>query len=169
MDKSKKIKLYIITSFLLILLDQVTKEWARRTLKGKEPISYLGDFFRWDYAENTGAFLGMGADVSDTVSLFVFTLIPVAFLLFMAYYNLKNIEQYSTFITICFAGILAGGIGNIIDRIVFDRHVTDFMNMGIGGLRTGIFNAADVYITTGMIALLFFYREKPAVQTSDEA
>lgn len=169
MDKPKKIRIYLLTSILLIILDQLSKEWARRTLKGKESISYLGDFFRWDYAENTGAFLGMGAEVSDTISLFVFTLIPVLFLLFMAYYNLKNIEQYSIFINICFAGILAGGIGNIIDRIVFDRHVTDFMNMGIGGLRTGIFNAADVYITAGVIALLFFYREKPAVQTSNEA
>ena len=49
-----------------------------------------------------------------------------------------------------FAFIFSGGIGNIIDRIMFDRHVVDFMNLGVNNLRTGIFNFADVYVTTGV-------------------
>jgi signal peptidase II len=56
--------------------------------------------------------------------------------------------------------IFSGGLGNLIDRILYDRHVTDFMNLGVFGLRTGIFNFADVYITLGVILALFFYREK---------
>jgi signal peptidase II len=55
--------------------------------------------------------------------------------------------------------IFAGGIGNIIDRLFFDRHVTDFMNIGIVHLRTGIFNFADVWITTGVFYLLLFGRK----------
>ena len=53
-----------------------------------------------------------------------------------------------------FALILAGGLGNIIDRIWHDRHVTDFMNVGIGSLRTGIFNVADMCVTAGVIGLV---------------
>jgi signal peptidase II len=56
--------------------------------------------------------------------------------------------------------IFAGGLGNIIDRIAFDRHVTDFMNVGIGSLRTGIFNVADMCVTAGVIVLLFAYWDR---------
>ena len=68
------------------------------------------------------------------------------------------------------AMVIAGGIGNIIDRILFDRHVTDFMNIGIGNIRTGIFNVADMCVTAGVIGLLLFFNEKknkPTVTTND--
>jgi signal peptidase II len=46
-------------------------------------------------------------------------------------------------------------MGNILDRLVFDRHVTDFMNLGIQNIRTGIFNFADLWITTGVVLLVW--------------
>jgi len=60
--------------------------------------------------------------------------------------------------TIALAAIFSGGLGNLIDRIFFDRHVTDFMNVGIGSLRTGIFNVADMCVTGGVIVLFFTLR-----------
>ena len=51
--------------------------------------------------------------------------------------------------------MLSGGIGNLWDRIVHDGRVIDFMNVGLGGLRTGIFNVADLCITVGVVLLLF--------------
>jgi signal peptidase II len=48
-----------------------------------------------------------------------------------------------------------GGIGNLLDRVFYDGRVIDFMNLGIGRLRTGIFNVADVYITIGILLLAF--------------
>ena len=62
-----------------------------------------------------------------------------------------------------FALIISGGLGNIIDRIQFDRHVTDFMNIGFRNFRSGIFNFADVYITIGVIGFLLFYKKLPAL------
>jgi signal peptidase II len=59
-----------------------------------------------------------------------------------------------------FCLIFAGGIGNIIDRILYDRHVTDFMNVGFGSLRTGIFNFADVCVTSGVILFFVFRKDK---------
>jgi signal peptidase II len=50
--------------------------------------------------------------------------------------------------------LAASGIGNLIDRLLFDGRVTDFLNLGIGGLRTGIFNIADVVGLLGFIVLL---------------
>jgi len=64
-----------------------------------------------------------------------------------------------------FALVISGGLGNIIDRLLFDRHVTDFMILGIQNLRTGIFNFADVCVTAGAIGLLVFHREKLKVNS----
>jgi signal peptidase II len=59
-----------------------------------------------------------------------------------------------------FALIIAGGLGNIIDRLLFDRHVTDFMILSISHLRTGIFNFADVCVSAGAIGLILFHRDR---------
>jgi signal peptidase II len=50
--------------------------------------------------------------------------------------------------------VFAGGASNLVDRISRGS-VIDFMNVGLGGLRTGIFNVADVAILVGVGALLF--------------
>jgi signal peptidase II len=50
--------------------------------------------------------------------------------------------------------VLGGGIGNLIDRIFNEGRVIDFMNIGIGSLRTGVFNVADIAISCGVVWLL---------------
>ena len=52
--------------------------------------------------------------------------------------------------------MLAGGIGNLIDRIFFENGVIDFLNVGVGNWRTGIFNVADMAIMVGVFCMLFF-------------
>jgi signal peptidase II len=63
--------------------------------------------------------------------------------------------------------ILAGGGSNLIDRLLHHGRVIDFMNLGIGPLRTGIFNFADVFITVGgvVLAWLSYRQEHPVKQT----
>ena len=56
-------------------------------------------------------------------------------------------------ILVALALILAGGIGNLIDRISNNGLVTDFINVGIGPLRTGVFNVADMAVLFGVLAL----------------
>ncbi len=62
---------------------------------------------------------------------------------------------------------VAGGIGNLIDRMLLDGHVTDFMNLGIGSFRTGIFNIADVILMMGAFGL-FFLEIKSKTQENTE-
>lgn len=64
--------------------------------------------------------------------------------------------------------IIGGGLGNLIDRVFNHGAVIDFLNLGVGGLRTGIFNAADVQILTGIGLLLLqgFQAAKPVINTS---
>jgi len=50
--------------------------------------------------------------------------------------------------------LFAGGVGNLIDRVTSGGSVVDFIKLGIGPVRTGIFNVADVAITVGALILL---------------
>ena len=57
---------------------------------------------------------------------------------------------------------LAGGASNLIDRFTHGGYVVDFINLGIGSLRTGIFNVADIAITLGVLILLAHNRRQAA-------
>ncbi len=58
--------------------------------------------------------------------------------------------------------LLAGAVGNLIDRLRFDGLVIDFMNLGVGGLRSGIFNVADMAIMAGALLLALRVTNAPA-------
>ncbi len=138
--------------------DRVTKDMAKEHLKDKASYSYFHDSFRLTYVENTGAMLSMGDGISKTASFWLFSMLPLCFLGGFLVYIVKRSKRISYKKLLAFSLIFAGGIGNIIDRIWFDRHVSDFMNIGWGNIRTGIFNFSDVWITTGVICLFFFSR-----------
>ncbi len=93
-------------------------------------------------------------DLSDSISLWLFIIIPVIFLISLTVYVILKSKELNWMKLLGFSLILAGGIGNIIDRILFDRRVTDFMIVGIQNIRSGIFNFADLYVTIGVIALM---------------
>lgn len=67
--------------------------------------------------------------------------------------------------------VLSGGVGNLIDRVSNNGLVTDFINLGIGPIRTGVFNVADIAITFGAIAifLLAFKRETDELSDAPES
>jgi signal peptidase II len=156
MKNSTKIFLFCVLTAALIGCDQATKSWAKQNLKGQEPRVYLNNMARLEYIENTGAFLSFGDDLPPTVSLWVFSILPLVVLTAIFIYAIRHANGTSFAKMLPFALIVAGGVGNIIDRILYDRHVTDFMNLGIGNLRTGIFNVADVYVSIGVVMLLVF-------------
>jgi signal peptidase II len=160
MSKSIKIVLFCFCCLTFIGCDRLTKNLAKEHLKDKATISYLHDTIRLQYVENTGAALSLGDDLPKTVSFWLLSILPLVVLLGLLFYTLKNLQQMATMKIFSIALIFSGGIGNIIDRILFDRHVTDFMNLGISNIRTGIFNVADVCVTAGVIGLLLFFNDK---------
>ncbi|MFD1255208.1 signal peptidase II [Mucilaginibacter terrae] len=152
-----KIILFCLTSSSLISCDQLTKGLAKQHLMSREPSSYFHDLFRLQYAENTGAALSLGDNLPQPYSFLLLSLVPLLVLTGLLIYTFTQIKEFNTVRIICYALVFAGGIGNIIDRVFRDRHVTDFMNVGISQLRTGIFNVADLCITAGITGLLFSY------------
>lgn len=157
MSFSLKQKIYILFGILLtiFIFDQFTKNWAVQSLKDQPSVSYLGGLFQWIYAENPGAFLGMGGGLSREVRFVLFAVIVLAGLSFMIWYLLK--KETSKVNLIAYAFILGGGFGNLWDRVVHQNgHVVDFMLIEIyGPLRTGVFNVADVAIMVGVFLALF--------------
>ena len=159
MKKITRIVLFCASALVLISWDRASKELAKEHLKDKAPLTYLNDTFRLQYVENTGAALSLGDNLPAGVSFWLLSMLPLAFLLAMGGYAISRSGEMSTARLISFALIVSGGLGNVYDRIFYDRHVTDFMNMGIGSLRTGIFNFADMFITAGAIVLLLSYKK----------
>lgn len=151
---------------LIVALDQAVKIWARAALPGRS-FSYLGGVFQVEYAENRGAFLSLGASLSDGARTLLFVFGATLMLLFCVYMLWKS--AHHRFAVISFSLVIAGGVGNLIDR-VFRGSVTDFVHMGFGSLRTGIVNVADVAITFGFFFLLILqYRPERKSDEGDEA
>lgn len=151
---------------MLISCDQLTKKLAKTHLADQQPASYFHDTFRLEYVENTGAALSLGANLPQPYNFILFSVIPLLLLLALFFYTIIHIKKFNVIRLLSFALIFAGGIGNVIDRIFYDRHVTDFLNLGVQNLRTGIFNVADICITVGVIGIFISSKNTQTVQTS---
>ena len=153
---SLKYKVTVIFTMLIIIFgcDQFTKFWAVNHLMGQEAIVYCNGLFQLVYAENPGAFLGLGGGLSREFRFIIFALVVFLGLGGMLWYIIrKNISKVNLF---AYTFIIAGGCGNLWDRVFHeDGHVIDFMLMEIWGpFRTGVFNIADVFIVVGVVLAL---------------
>jgi signal peptidase II len=130
----------------------VTKRLAAESLAGVPAQSFLGDTVRLTYVENAGGFLNLGATLPPWARMTVFTVAVGAFLLLMVAAAWRR--GWRQWHTVALSLLLAGGFSNWADRLN-DGRVVDFLNVGIGALRTGIFNVADVAIMVGVALFLF--------------
>lgn len=133
--------------------DRATKIVAQHTLRWAPPVSYLNDIVRFEYAENTGAFLSLGSGLSEPVR-FLLLGVGVGILLVAMLVYIVRTRSLQLPEVMALSLVAAGGVGNLYDRLVHG-YVVDFVSIGVGGLRTGIFNVADVAITTGILLFLF--------------
>ncbi len=127
----------LLLSLLLVATsdrcDQATKTVAAGTLRGAPPRSYAWDIIRLFYYENSGGFLSLGAGL-------------IAFALF------SRAPAPSTVIGV--ARLLGGAASNWADHVRNGNAVVDFLNVGVGPLRTGVFNVADLLLEMGLLILL---------------
>ncbi len=157
-NKWFKYSLFIGILTMCISCDQQTKQMAKEQLSYARPIEYLNGTFKLIYAENTGAFLGLGDSMSPNLKYLFLIFIPTLVLFLFTATYFKNSTSIGQFVGMSL--IVGGGIGNMIDRVTYGS-VVDFMNIDIGGFRTGIFNFADVAVSCGLLLLLFtIYRGK---------
>ncbi len=147
-------KLGIVVLVLLnIGCDQLTKDVVRKTIAPLEYITFLNDRFVLTNVENKGAMLGFGADLPPILKGILLQGLPIFVLLILLFRVLKK-SNLDYWLTLAFAFVIGGGIGNIIDRVAYGS-VTDFFQIKWGVFKTGIFNMADVSVSIGVFLIIF--------------
>jgi len=141
--------------------DQMTKTIAKESLASSSPISLLNDSIRIEYTENLGVILGLGANLPGQVRFLVFVVL-VSLILAITLAFAVNTRSFSLIQSIGLSLVAAGGIGNLLDRLFNNGAVIDFIRLGLGPLRTGIFNLADVATVTGVVTFLLFSAKEKA-------
>lgn len=146
--KNKKRLFYLVVILFGILSDQAVKYWASAYLKAEGTVRIINNIFHLTYAENTGAAFSMmeGGRIIFLV-LTPIMLLVFAFLLFSG--RIKN--RGGEF---CAALVIAGGLGNFIDRL-FHGYVVDMFYFV--PINFPIFNVADIYITCGVFLFIICY------------
>lgn len=145
-------KIAIIALILLnIGCDQISKKLVQNNVQKNEYIQLMNDNFVLTHVENRGAMLGFGESFPPMVKLILLQILPVLVLLFLLV-NVLRKKQLNNWLIIAFAFVIGGGIGNLIDRIAYGK-VTDFFILKLGIFKTGIFNMADVAVTSGVIII----------------
>ncbi len=151
--------LVILISLSCVGCDRFTKNLAREDLEPGRPVSYFGGFVRLQYEENAGGMLSVGSDFPESLRFWVFTvtvgLFLTGILVVVCTYRALSVGD-----RLAAALIAGGGFGNLIDRLLYDGTVIDFLNIGLGPIRTAVFNLADVAVLSGAALLLFRHLRK---------
>jgi len=160
----KKTILFLAIAGTVILLDQLTKSWIIATLRLHEGFAVVDGFFNIIHVRNPGAAFGFLAEASPAFRSVFFLVVTLAAILLILHYlrhtlRQTGIEKLSLVSSL--ALILAGAVGNLIDRIRFGE-VVDFLDVYVGAYHWPAFNVADASISTGaaVLAISLFAKRK---------
>ncbi len=164
----KRFRALIFVAVLLSCVgcDHVTKQIAQSVLTGTAGVSLAADTLRFELASNPGAFLSLGAGLSSGLRQLIFLGLVPGLLAIICVVALRS-DFSSGWSLLGLAFVAGGGLSNWIDRLLHGGAVTDFISFGLGSLRTGIFNLADVSIVAGVALLLLLWRRPD--EPGDEA
>ncbi|MDF2844722.1 MAG: hypothetical protein K0R00_3148 [Herbinix sp.] len=148
---------HLIIFIVLIAIDQVSKYWVRTDLINRDSLPIIPDVLKLQYHTNTGAVWGiMGGKVEF---LRIFTLIVLVLILF--FYTRIPREKRFRPLSIIIVFILAGAVGNLIDRFALG-HVVDFIYFEL--INFPLFNFADICLTVSSVLLfilaIFYYKDE---------
>ena len=156
----KKLSLYILLIVVLVIIDQVSKIYVAGNFYLGESVPVIDGFFNFTYVRNPGAAFGFGGAFHNWIRYSLFLVLPVLACLWLVVLLVKSLAG-SKVMTYAYTLILAGAIGNLIDRFRLD-YVIDFFDFYIGRHHFATFNVADSAITiaAGLIILDFFQEKK---------
>lgn len=146
--KNKKNNFLMIIAIILVLMDQIIKIVISTKLYNST-IMLIPYVLNLTYVQNTGAAFGIG---SNSTSMFIVVNIIVIGLI--TYFAFSKKEEISKSILIALYLIIAGGISNLIDRIV-RGFVIDYIDIS-PLIKYPVFNLADVFIVIGCIIIAIY-------------
>jgi signal peptidase II len=138
---------------ITVAVDRGTKVAAADLLMHSPPVNCLDGLILLTYTENPGAMLSMGASLPDSQRFWLLTVGNGILLLSMAGYMVFA-RNLTLGLNAGLALMVGGGGSNLFDRIMNNGRVVDFVMLNLGPLATGVFNAADVAITLGVVLFL---------------
>lgn len=145
--KNKQYILHGIVLLCIVCLDQITKFVTVANLREFQTIELIPGFFNFTYVKNTGA--AWGIFNQSTILLTILSIGIIALFIYM-YRSQKN--RFTRFFLVV---IIAGAIGNLIDRIRLN-YVVDFLDFTIFGYHFPVFNVADIAVCLGTFALFLY-------------
>lgn len=151
LQKTEKSGIYwLLLTIFVLLLDQASKYWIMAEFELHQSLQIL-PFFNFTYARNYGAAFSFLGDASGW-QRYLFTAIAVLVSVFLVYSLQKNsIKKHLE--NIAFSLVLAGALGNLLDRLMFG-YVVDFLDFNLGFYRWPTFNIADISIFIGAALLI---------------
>lgn len=151
----------VTISGLVVVLDQLTKWLITSSLSYYEVVKVIPGFFNLIYIHNPGGAFGILAKNQSNLQSMLFIIIAVA-AMGLILYLYKNTPSEYPVLSVGFALIFGGALGNMIDRIRLGE-VIDFVDLYIAHLHWPAFNIADSAITVGMLIFGFYilFRKVP--------
>jgi len=156
----KKKLLPLTLTALAFLSDQLSKAFIVKNWPRENTFiaDVFGNEFLWIYhVRNTAIAFSLGHNLPDWIKPVLFILLPTALLVFLAVYFFRS-NEFSPLQRWALAGILGGGLGNLVDRIFRPAGVVDFISVKLYGLlgfeRWPTFNLADSFVVVFGILLL---------------
>ena len=150
---------FSLTLFILAL-DQLTKSLVVRAVEPGQMIPILGDFLWLWHVRNKGMAFSLGNSFPDSIRTVLFIALPVVILVILVIYYFRN-REINVLQRWCFASILGGGLGNLIDRILRPDGVVDYISFKFFGLlgmqRYPAFNVADSAVVVAGILLIISF------------
>ena len=160
MTLSRKLRLACLICLLLCTVgcDQISKHVARAGLGQTSAFALSGGLVEFRLAENPGSFLSLGAFLPSPARFALFTLgVGVALLALAAALLARARVDLWRFMGLSL--VLAGGMSNLLDRLLSHGLVTDFIAIRLGPFHTGILNAADLLILIGIGVVICTFRK----------
>ena len=139
----------LFASAIMVLADQISKTVIRSRMTLYESITVIPGFFHITYITNDGMAFG----INFPFGIYIFSGISIIFTIMLFWY-LWTIKEEGIVIRSGIGFILAGAIGNLIDRLLLGE-VVDFLDFMIGDLHWYVFNLADSFVTIGMGIILY--------------
>ena len=138
--------MYYLLILIAIVLDQVVKTFIRMNMSVHESIPVIENIFHITYVQNTGAAFSMFSGYTSVLAL-VTAIVTIAMLGYM--YKVRKSAHVTLMLSL--ALIIAGGIGNIIDRVSL-KYVVDFLDFRVWP----VFNIADICVCVGCGLLIIY-------------
>jgi signal peptidase II len=133
--------------------DHASKRIAQVALAEAGVVSLAAGVVQLELVANHGAFLSLGRELPLPLRRLVLLVLP-PLLLALVCASFLRLRGASTRSLVGLACVAGGGLANWLDRLLHGGAVTDFVSLGVGPLRTGVFNLADVVIFAGLGVLL---------------